>query len=322
MSEKFKKRSLVTRLPAWSVIDATIHFASFLHQHKRLPRRESQLVNDVIYRMKASGELSDPLRVFVTDKELLKVFVRDTLGDAFNVPTTRILRQVGEVCADAFPDACVIKPTHASGEVIIRRNGEALDLDRIRRWFQLNYYRQSREPNYRFLQPKVIVEPIIFNAVDLIDYKVFCFNGEPRLIQVDANRHIRHCRRFFDLDWKPLHFGLVYEQGTIEVERPANLEAMVETAAKLSKGFSLIRVDLYSNGEQVLVGELTNCPSGANGIFYPEDGEATASRMILGEIVREAAAPQISLTVPVAPTTTTVAPALGDVPSIDTAATG
>ncbi|MGN6480796.1 ATP-grasp fold amidoligase family protein [Luteibacter sp.] len=300
MSAKFTKRSLVQRLPSWSFIDATVHFASFLRQHRRLPRRESQLVNDVIYRLKASGELQDPLRVFVTDKELLKVYVRDTLGDTFNVPTTRILRHVSEVSDDVFPERCVIKPTHASGEVIVRRDGEPLDLARIRRWFQLNYYRRSREPNYRYLQPKVIVEPLVFDADDLIDYKIFCVDGSPRLIQVDANRHVRHCRRFFDLDWQPLHFGLVYERGTIDVARPDNLSAMLDTAARLSRGFSLIRVDLYSNGEQVLVGELTNCPSGANGIFYPADGEATASRIILGDVVRNAVRPQVSLTGPVA----------------------
>lgn len=299
MSAKFTKRGLVQHLPTWSIIDATVHFASFLRQHRRLPRRESQLVNDVIYRLKASGELQDPLRVFVTDKELLKVYVRDTLGDTFNVPTTRILRHVDEVADEAFPERCVVKPTHASGEVIIRRHGEPLDLARIRRWFQLNYYRRSREPNYRYLQPKVIVEPIVFDAEDLIDYKIFCVDGAPRLIQVDANRHVRHCRRFFDLDWQPLHFGLVYELGTTDVARPANLDAMLHTAAKLSRGFSLIRVDLYSNGEQVLVGELTNCPSGANGIFYPADGEATASRIILGGTARAAVTPEISLTGPV-----------------------
>lgn len=299
MSAKFSKRALIQRLPSWSFIDATIHLASFLRQHRRLPRGERPLVNDLIYRMKASGELQEPLRVFVTDKELLKVYVRDTVGEAFNVPTMRVLRHVGEVADAAFPERCVIKPTHASGEVIIRRHGEALDLDRIRRWFQLNYYRRSRESNYRYLQAKVIVEPIIFDAEDLVDYKVFCFNGEPKLIQVDANRHIRHSRRFFDLDWQPLHFGLVYEQGTAEVARPANLEAMLQAAARLSRDFSLIRVDLYSNGEQVLVGELTNCPSGANGIFYPADGEVAASRIILGELARDAVRPQVSLTVPV-----------------------
>lgn len=295
MSAKSSKRAFVQRLPTWSLIDATIHFASFLRQHRRLPRRESQLVNDLIYRMKASGELQDPLRVFVTDKELLKVYVRDMLGDAYNVDTTRVLRHASEVTEEAFPPRCVVKPTHASGEVIIRREGEAIDLERIRRWFQLNYYRRSREPNYRYLQAKVIVEPIIFDAEDLIDYKIFCFNGEPKLIQVDANRHVRHSRRFFDLDWQPLHFGLVYERGTFEVPRPANLAAMIDAAARLSRGFSLIRVDLYSNGERVLVGELTNCPSGANGIFYPADGEAAASRIILGELAREAVRPPVSL---------------------------
>jgi hypothetical protein len=41
----------------------------------------------------------------------------------------------------------VIKPTHLSGTVILRRDGEALDFDEIESWFDKNYYRSSREAN-------------------------------------------------------------------------------------------------------------------------------------------------------------------------------
>ena len=34
---------------------------------------------------------------------------------------------------------------------------------------------------------------------------------------------------------------------------------MLEAAAKLAKGFSFIRVDLYTNGTDFKVGEITNC---------------------------------------------------------------
>jgi len=38
-----------------------------------------------------------------------------------------------------FPDACCIKPTHESGHVMLRKNGEAIDFKTIERWFELNH---------------------------------------------------------------------------------------------------------------------------------------------------------------------------------------
>lgn len=277
-----------------AMIDRLVNFASFVVQHRRLPSPDRPLFNDVIYRLKNSQEIVDPLRVFVTDKEFVKTYVRDRVGESFNVPTLAILRRPGDVTMDRFPDDCVIKPTHASGYIITRRHGEPIDLERIRSWFSLDYYRTSRERNYQFLQPKVIVEPIVFGADDVMDYKIFCFNGSPRLIQVDYGRHTRHCRKFFDLDWQEQDFGLVYERGTARLERPANLDRMLAAASRLSRDFSLIRVDMYSDGESIQIGEMTNCPSGALGVFRPVNAEYEASRMVFGDVYAEALAAQLA----------------------------
>ena len=48
--------------------------------------------NDVLHRIKTSDDIIDPLRVFVSDKEYLKLYVRATLGDRYVVPTIDVIR--------------------------------------------------------------------------------------------------------------------------------------------------------------------------------------------------------------------------------------
>ena len=66
------------------------------------------------FRVKTSDEIEDPLRRFVSDKELVKEYVRETIGEQYNVPTLAVLHTPAEVDAYEFPANCCIKPTHAS----------------------------------------------------------------------------------------------------------------------------------------------------------------------------------------------------------------
>jgi hypothetical protein len=261
--------------------DNLYHRLLFLNKHRRAPGR-GMLWNDVLYRLKTSDEIRDPLRVFVSDKEHVKQYVRDTVGDEYNVPTLAVIRSPDEVERLEFPARCCIKPTHASGQVILRQQGEPIDLDRIRGWFGLDYYRAGREANYRGLQPKVIVEPLIFDSANVEDFKVFCWNGAPKLVQQDFDRHSHHTRKYFDTDWNEQDFSIIYPRSNARAPRPDALPLMLEVARKLSTPFSFIRIDLYTDGRRVLVGEITNCSENAGGIFLPAAGEKVASQILFG----------------------------------------
>ena len=154
------------------------------------------LWNDVFYRLKTTDEILDPLRVFVSDKELVKIYIKATVGDEYNVPTIAVLHSPDEVDGYEFPARCCIKPTHASAQYILRRQGEPHRLANASRAGSVyNYYRAGRERNYKTLKPKVIVEPLVFDSTDLSDYRFFCVNGVPKLIQVDMDRHTHHTRK-------------------------------------------------------------------------------------------------------------------------------
>jgi hypothetical protein len=257
---------------------ATILFANKL---RRMPT-DLPLFNDYIYRIKTTSEIQNPLRVFVTDKEFMKIYVKAMVGDEFNVPTLQVLHSSRELRAYEFPDACCVKPTHLSGYIALRRAGETLDLDEMERWFEINHYDTTREINYKNLNPKIIVEPLVFDEINITDYKIFCFGGEPKMIQVDLDRHAEHTRKIFDIRWNEQNFSTRYPKNERPMLPPDNLNEMLEISRTLSEKFSFVSIDLYSNGKICRVGEITNCPGSGLMKFIPVEAEEIASKMIFG----------------------------------------
>lgn len=253
----------------------------FRRWHGRWPKRRGGTINDAMFRLKNSAEIVRPLRVYASDKEQLKQHVRARLGEAFNVPTIAILRSPAEVSTFDFPARCVIKPTHMSGAVILRMAGEPIDRDLIAGWFSVDFYDYARERNYRGLTPKVIVEPFVFDQNWPDAFRVFCREGKARLLHANIDRPGSLTRSFFDRDWRPLPI-FSKDRSVADFSQPANLDLMLHVAETLARDFDFIRVDLYSDGESVKVGELTNCPFNALFPFASRESEELATRMIYG----------------------------------------
>jgi len=258
-------RLLLRCIPENRYGDNFIAYITFLRAHRR-PPSDKLLFNDVLYKIKTTDEIMDPMRVFVSDKEFVKLFVKSVSGDQYNVPTIKVLHTMEEVNGYPFPSDCCIKPTHLSGEVILRKQNDPIDFEKINRWFKSSYYHTNREANYKTLKPKVIVEPLIFGSDNLSDYKIFCYMGKPKLIQVDIDRYIEHTEKFYDPEWNEMPFSIHFPRSADkQIEKPKNLDTMLEVASSLSSYFNFVRVDLYSNDAECLVGEITNCPGGATG---------------------------------------------------------
>ena len=274
-------------LPRNAIGDRLFALALFRHWHGRWPRRSGGTINDVLFRLKTSAEIARPLRVYVSDKEYLKDYVRAKLGEAFNVPTLACLRGLESVRRFAFPPRCVIKPTHLSGAVIMRKAGEAIDLGALERWLGTDLYDHSRERNYRALRPKIIVEDFAFDLEWPTQFKIYCCAGEPRLIMMGIGSMREGTRGFYDGAWNPQPIYLQKRNHAVH-PRPANLDLIRHAARSLSAEFasggelSFIRVDLYANESEVKVSELTNCPYNAGIAFTSPEGERLATRLVFG----------------------------------------
>jgi TupA-like ATPgrasp len=224
----------------------------------------------------------DPLRAFVSDKAQVKQYVTAKIGDDYNVPTIAVIDSYEKALGFPYPADCVIKPTHMSGEVIRRRAGSAVDFTKVRTWFYTDFYNLTREANYRHLRPRVIVEPYIFGQEAVEDYKVFCLNGRPFIIQVHLDRYTHHTQNLYTTDWEMLPVAIAYPIGPGR-PKPTNLNRLLDLAASLSDEFNLVRIDLYTDGRMILVGEITNCHQSALGRFMPAEGEEIMSRILFGE---------------------------------------
>ena len=281
MRRPFVKRVMfraVRSLPATLWSDPIVAAIEYVIQHGRMPRlRNPELFNDRLLKLKIDGSLLEPLRQFVSDKEYVKYYVAGVVGREYTLETFDVLRTEADV--DSFVSKhvpCVIKPTHMSGPVLMCIDRETpIDRGLLKAWLRSDYYRRSREANYKFLEHKIIVEEFFSedHHTPPQDYKIFCFHGCPKLIEVDADRFRDHTRNFYDTAWNRLRLTAKYPGRAHEDPKPQHLNVMLDIARRLSIPFSSIRVDMYANDSAVRVGELTNCHGGGGERIQPLEGE-------------------------------------------------
>jgi len=163
-----------------------------------------------------------------------------------------------------LPGQFVLKCTHDCGSVAICRDKSTFDADAARKKLTKalgrNYYWQGREWCYKNIRPRIIAEQYMVDesGYELKDYKIFNFDGKPRLIQVDYDRFVRHRRNLYTPDWKYVEAEIAYPTAPeILIEKPKPLNRMLELAAVLSEGIPHVRTDFYCINELIYFGELT-----------------------------------------------------------------
>lgn len=263
-------------MPSTRFFDRLIALQGFLYTHRRLPSKR-RLLNDVLHAEKIAIDLENPIFGFTTDKEYVKDYVAARVGCDHVVKTLGVIRSKREVDDFVFPDNCCIKPTHLSGHVEFRRNGERVDKGRLKSWFHMNHYYCSRERQYKNLAPKIIIEPIVADPKFLRDYKVFCYQGRPTVVQVDIDRYEDHRRLYFTSSFEELPFTTVYPRGAELIEKPEKWDMMMDIARKVSCPFRFCRVDFYIT-DSVFVGEITHHHESAYARFIPREDEYTWSK--------------------------------------------
>ena len=261
----------LNNLPKNKVFDKFLSFIQFIFIHKRLPTNK-KIFNDVLYKIKTSNEIDNPLRVYVSDKEYCKIFLNKIIEKKYIIPNLHIIKKLSEMEKLTLNSNCIVKPTHLAGKWIIKRKNEQLnDINKkdIKSWLLQNQYFANRERNYLNLKPKIIIEPLLFDDDNIIDYKIFCYKGNARAIRVDFNRATDHSRSIYDIKWNKINISIDFKMNEKKLEKPNNLSEMINIAEKISKYFNFIRIDMYTNNKEIFVGEITNIHGGATEKFLP-----------------------------------------------------
>ena len=231
----------------------------------------------------------------LVDKYSVRDYVKEKVGEQYLNELIAAYDKASQVNFDELPDQFVIKGVHGFHFNLIVKDKSKLNRKKalflMNKWMNKNqYYRGGFEWAYKNVPPRLIAEKFLkeMDKDVILDYKFFCFNGEPKFVQVDVERGINDQRAFYDLDWNKLEFynkeNKVYPG---EIEQPENFENMLYVAKTLADKFPFVRVDLYSINNKTIFGEMT---------FYPSDGRKDFHPLkynkILGDYIKLPALPE------------------------------
>lgn len=226
---------------------------------------------------------NDPLYIRCADKYAVRAYVeskgyKHILNDLIGVYTT-----AEDIPLAELPDKFVIKATHGcTWNYLCRDKSEEIaqweETKRLlNEWLTQDYAVYGRELHYTYIPPRLICERFLENAdgSQIRDYKIHCFHGEPKLVQVDYERFTEHQRNYYDPDWNLTDIKWIEQDNYPEAEdKPVNLEEMLEIARALSADFGYVRVDLYNVEGKVVFGELTFTPGCGFTKLEPEEMDA------------------------------------------------
>ena len=220
----------------------------------------------------------EPIQTVMVDKHEAKHFIAHRVGDQYIIPTLAVWDSVEDIDFDALPNQFVLKCTHDSGGIVICKDKSSLDRKatkaKLSASLQRDYSRIAREWPYKDVPRRIIAEEYLseLGNNEILDYKMYCFHGEPKITVVCSDRFSKTGTRmnFYDIDWKPMgiHFGH-YPPLSTEFPRPETYDEMLRLAMELSKDCPFLRVDFYEIKGRLYIGELTFFPGAGLEQFCP-----------------------------------------------------
>lgn len=207
---------------------------------------------------------NNPLKTKLADKYLSREYVKEKIGEEYLIPLLGVYDNFDDIDFDKLPNKFVIKTNHGCGYNIIvkdKNNFDKVDAKKkINEWLKTNYaFLYGLELQYKDIKPKIIIEEFIENFDnELYDYKVWCFMGKAHYIQFLSERNVHLKMAFYDRDWNKQNFVYNHPLDDKNIEKPKNLDLLLNLAEKLAAGFPHVRVDFYIlNDGTIKFGEFT-----------------------------------------------------------------
>lgn len=181
---------------------------------------------------------------------------------------------VDSIDFDSLPNSFVLKINNGCGTVLVIKNKTEIDVEKVKqklkKWLSKPFGYVGAQYHYLRIQPCFLAEELLTNddthkkisPNSMVDYKVWCINGEPEsiLMVFDRTSH-DYCLDLYDTNWVKLKNKFSSNPhcriSSINIEKPACLTKMLEMAKNLSMPFPEVRVDFYIVKGEPIIGELT-----------------------------------------------------------------
>ena len=258
----------------WMSDEAYLRFVYKIAMGKKLDLENPKTFNEKLQWLKLHNQKE--VYTTIVDKYEAKKYVGKIIGSEYLIPTIGVWNNFDEIDFNTLPDQFVLKCTHDSGGLVVCRDKSRLDMDaarkKIEKSLSSNFYYMGREWPYKNVPHRIIAEQ--YMADDLRDYKLFCFDGAPRMTLVCSERFTEEGLKedFYDEAWNHLNVQRpAHGNAILPIQRPKQYELMKKLAAKLSEKMPFARIDFYEINEKVYFGEITFYPASGFEGFKPEE---------------------------------------------------
>ena len=261
----------------------------YLYMGKKLNLKNPKTLNEKMQWLKLYDR--KPEYTYMVDKITAKDYVANKLGKEYVVPLLGVWDKPEDIDFDSLPNQFALKVNHGwQMHILVEdkdyflKNKYKEAKEKFKKWLKINYEHYSLEPQYRNITPRIFAEYLrkIENLEHISDHKVYCFNGEPKFIEHTISYDLKNPRcSFHDTNWNKLPFAYYNPPYEGTVEKPENLEKMIEISKKLSEEFSFVRVDFSITPKELHIGEMTFTPASAMMNFSPSE-----YNKILGDMIK------------------------------------
>lgn len=216
----------------------------------------------------------NPLYSQLVDKYEVRKYIKEKIGEEYLIPLIGVYNSFEEIDFTKLPSKFVLKCTHDSGSVVVCSNKESLNINKIQldinKALKRNFYYYGREWPYKNVIPRVVCEEMLDSQI--IDYKIFCFNGKPKFLYVGQGLVSDHSLKidFYDLNWNIMNFKRTdYDNFDKKLNKPVRFDEMLKIAETLSENIPFVRIDLYEVDDKIYFSEFTFTPAGGYLPFDP-----------------------------------------------------
>ena len=220
----------------------------------------------------------------MVDKYRVREYITEKLGAQYLIPLIGVWDDPEKIDFSVLPEQFVLKCNHNSGlGMCICKDKSKLNIRKVkaglRKGLRQNYYLTGREWPYKNVPRRIIAEQFMqSDAGGLTDYKIHCFNGEPKLILVCKDRFAPTglTEDFYTPQWEHLDLRRpTHPNATEPMAKPDELDQLLEFSRILSKDIPFLRVDFYIVEGHVYFSELTFFPASGFEKFEPEEWDQT-----------------------------------------------
>lgn len=193
-----------------------------------------------------------------------------------------VWKDARDINFEVLPDKFVLKTNNGCGTNLLVYDKKKLDkeftVNLLNKWVKERQGLISFQPHLWNIERRILAEELLEDlstkaiSNSIIDYKFFCFHGEPYFINVlydrdnksigakqkPAGNKIRE--NVYDLNWNIIPDILTshspYDNLPV-IPKPECLGDMISISKRLSKPFPQVRIDLYLVNGKIYFGEMT-----------------------------------------------------------------